>query len=115
MKFSSLRALAALLALAPAAAYAADTNASGTVKQIAVHYEDLNLAQESGAEILISRIEVAAKDACGGTPDTRDLKMRAFFGECMKNTVQKAVASVNSPMVSSVYDGTAKAVEISQR
>lgn len=111
MNLSVSRALAAALLLAaPVAAHAADS-----VKHVTVNYADLNLSQKSGAETLIARIETASKDACGGTPDLRDLKMRDFFASCMKATVAHAVASVNSPMVAAVYNGTEVPVEVSQR
>ncbi|HEV2561602.1 MAG TPA: UrcA family protein [Rhizomicrobium sp.] len=108
------RALIAALAFS-APAYAGDVH--GAVKQVAVHYDDLNISTKSGAHILIARIETASKTACGGAPDIRDLKMRAFFSDCMKSTMDHAVASIPSPMVAAVYNGTAgdEAVQVSQR
>jgi len=107
------RALIAALAFS-APAYAGDVHG---VKQVAVHYDDLNISTKSGAQTLIARIEAASKTACGGVPDIRDLKMHAFFSNCMKSAMDRAVASIPSPMVAAVYNGTAgeEAVQVSQR
>ena len=103
----------ALGLIVPTAALAGQS----AMRQIAVHYDDLNLSQNADARMLIARIETASRSVCGGEPDMRDLKMRDFFRRCVKDTMDQAVASVHSPMVVAVYNGTPMpgAVEVSRR
>ena len=74
-------------------------------KQVAVNYSDLDLSRPAGAEVLITRMRAAAAQACGPAPDIRDLVMSQIYRQCIAESVDRAVASVNSPMVTEVYSG----------
>ena len=74
-------------------------------KQMAVNYADLNISRPTGAEVLITRMRAAAAQACGPAPDIRDLVMSQIYRQCIAESVDRAVASVNSPMVTEVYSG----------
>lgn len=68
-------------------------------KRIVVSTGDLDLSHQAGARVLIARIEAAATKVCGGLPDIRDLERRNIYLKCMDATMDRAVASVNAPVV----------------
>ena len=73
-----------------------------------VGFKDLNLNTPEGAAALYRRIKIAAHDVCAN-PDRYDLsefKLRP----CIDDAVSRAVAQVNSPMLTSLYEAkTSKA------
>lgn len=92
----SLAALAAMSLLAgPALAQPAQTDDSP--RQVAVSYADLNLDTASGQAVLVERIHRAAEVACGGEPDSRDVKATMAYRGCLKHSVETAVAAIPSP------------------
>jgi UrcA family protein len=93
-------AILASLALCFSAVSAADpSSASVTVK-----YADLNIASPSGALVLYERIRAAAQSACSYFWFNTD----ADEVRCVHNTIAKAVAKVNQPALSAVYDAKYK-------
>ena len=70
---------------------------------IKVSYTDLNLSNPAGAKTLLHRIHEAATDICG-EPD-RDLAALIQNQACMKATIDRAVASLNDPMVTALNSG----------
>jgi UrcA family protein len=101
--------------LAAAALMAAAAHASPEVirKDVQVTISDLNLATEAGARAAISRIEVAAKEACGGSPNFSPVYgvapalARSEFNTCRSNAVSAAVKSLPFPMVQKVFASAA--------
>jgi len=90
----SLAALAILtLTAAPALAAPAQTDESAP-RQAAASYADLNLNTPEGQAILVARIHRAAEAVCGPEPDSRDLKRQAPYRQCMKQSVDTAVAAI---------------------
>ena len=87
------------LALAPAAAMAEPD----TVRPVsaAVSYADLDLSTEDGANAVLQRINVAARDMCGGKPIHSPLFPRAAtqFDNCVSDAVDSAVAGLDAPVV----------------
>lgn len=87
------------LALAPAAAMAEPD----TVRPVsaAVSYADLDLSTEDGANAVLQRINVAARDMCGGKPIHSPLFPRAAtqFDNCVSEAVESAVAGLDAPVV----------------
>ena len=92
-----LAAAATLSGAVPALAQTADAVPSVTVK-----YGDLNVGSRAGAQVLLQRIEAAASTACGGAPDTRQLDRWALFEACRRSAVARAVAAVDSPMLTAM-------------
>jgi UrcA family protein len=90
-------ALFAALAALAAGAQAAD------VPQVHVKYGDLNLRTTAGATVLYQRIRGAAGLVCG-VSDTRDLARLAQAKACAAHTVAEAVAAVNAPALTGVYE-----------
>jgi UrcA family protein len=73
--------------------------------QLVVSYGDLDLSGKFGARVLISRLDVAASQVCGGAPVMRDLERTALYRACKHQAMDNAVASVGSPTVSAIYGG----------
>jgi UrcA family protein len=85
----------------------ADTSISGTALQgrSVVYYGDLNIETEADARIMLQRIELAAKKACGGHPtfSTYTGSLDHTFEECRNAAVQRAVKQLGAPVVSRIY------------
>jgi UrcA family protein len=89
----------ALFALA-GAAYADDYYG---VRHVTVHYGDLNLNTEVGAERLFHRIGGAANYVCG--EEGRGLDEQREWEDCYHDAVDRAVDTVHSPLVTSLNKG----------
>ena len=88
------------LASSFSAVSAADPNSAS----VTVKYADLNIASPSGARVLYERIRVAAHTACSYFW----FKTAAHEARCVQNTIAEAVAKVNEPALSAVYDAKYK-------
>jgi UrcA family protein len=66
-----------------------------------VSFHDLNLNSPEGAAALYRRINAAAYEVCG-SPDRYDLS-ELKLNRCVKDAVSRAIAQVNSPMLTSLY------------
>lgn len=108
---------AALLVLA-SSAFIADAHANDSLRtttQIDVFYGDLNLDHPAGAEKMMNRINRAAVRACGGTPDSRDLRERQAFRQCVTTATTSAVRQLNAPLVTALYFGRATNPRVATR
>lgn len=89
-------ALAALTLIAgPALAQSVQADAEAP-RQAAVSFADLNLNSAEGQAALVARIHRAAEAVCGPEPDSRDLKRQPAYRQCMKQSVDTAVAAIPS-------------------
>lgn len=70
-----------------------------------VYYGDLNIVNEQGAKILLQRIELAAKKACGGHAAFSSYtgSLDHTFEECRSEAVQRAVKQLGAYMVTRIY------------
>jgi UrcA family protein len=66
-----------------------------------VSFKDLNLDTPEGAAVLYRRITSAANEVCGN-PDRYDLSQLGLQ-ICIKDAVSRAIAEVNRPMLTSLY------------
>ena len=84
---------AAALALVGTAfqAQAGDINSQ---RQIVVSYDDINIHQPAGARILLTRIDVAARNVCGPTPDMRQLGAWETYRACTKTATDNAMSAL---------------------
>ena len=93
-------AIFAALALSCAA-----VSVAGDVPQTVVKFRDLNLSSPDGATALYGRIKVAAYEVCGSfDTDKRDLTDLTALNTCVHNAVRNAVAKVNEPALSAIYN-----------
>ena len=91
-----------IIALA-AATFATPVLAQSAVK---VGYSDLNLQSRNGARVMMARLNAAAHRACGPAPSIRALGPSKEYNDCVNETVGKAVAALNAPLVTAAYGGT---------
>ena len=89
---SAALALCALQAPAQAAAPNDDTPAK------AVSYSDLNLKKNADVARLFGRIKLAATSVCRPL-EGRDAQRAARFQHCINDSMAKAVAQVDSPLL----------------
>jgi UrcA family protein len=83
-----------------------------------VSYKDLSLTTSAGAETLYKRIQAAAGRVCGSA-ELRELGKMVARKHCIDDAISRAVASVNSPVLTSIYlaktGGTPNQVVASRR
>jgi UrcA family protein len=78
-------------------------------QDVEVRYSSNELVSEAGARGLLARIDHAAMEACGGPPyfnslySTAPLLVKKNFAECHDAAVNRAVATLNSPMLTQVF------------
>ena len=102
-----IAAAVTLFAALTAGAQAAD------VPQIHVKYADLNVGTTAGATVLYQRIRGAADRVCG-VGDNRDLARLGLAKDCAGHAVAEAVAKVNVPALTEVYDVKADRVPVTR-
>jgi UrcA family protein len=79
-----------------------------------VSFRDLDLTREADAKILISRINRAARYVCTGGDGVRNYYMRSSVRSCMQVASSHAIATVDSPLVTALFNQNAK-VKLAQR
>jgi UrcA family protein len=72
-----------------------------TVAHKVVNFEDLNLNSAEGVEMLYRRLRSAAREACAD-PDRYD-RSGVALRPCIDEVMSRAIAQVNSPMLTSLY------------
>ena len=104
-------AMAAVLG-AGAPAHASPDPSDTTTYSRAVRVSDLDLSNEASARALIQRIRTTATHVCtraSGRVATDPLLWTSRnFRDCVQNASDRAVASVNQPMVTALYTGKPK-------
>lgn len=75
-----------------------------------VSFKDLNLNSPEGAAALYGRIKIAANQVCRGW-DNFDLSQMRAAHTCISSAVSRAIADVNSPMLTSLYNEKTSKVE----
>lgn len=93
-------AVALVCALGSAVALASEPS---IVHHVKVKYSDLNMNTIAGANTLYTRIRGAARFACGD--EGRRWEEIRQWNSCYREAVSDAVASVNSPLLTSVHNG----------
>jgi UrcA family protein len=92
-----------IVSLAAAALLSAGVSAQAEEK-VAIHYGDLNLSRSADAKTLLHRFEQASEQVCGGRPMIGNLHAQAIHDACVKEAMDRAVASVRAPLVASLYN-----------
>jgi UrcA family protein len=76
-------------------------------RQKEVFFADLNLNKEAGAAALLKRLTLAARSVCDDKPlGPMNMSHKNSAFACRKATLQKAVADVNHPVVTAMYENT---------
>jgi UrcA family protein len=92
----------AMLASGPITWVANAAQAGEPLPHKVVSFKDLNLSSAEGAAVAYRRIKSAANEVCG-TRDRFDLSQSHTIQICINDAVSRAVAQVNSPMLTSLY------------
>jgi UrcA family protein len=99
----------AMTSVAHSAAPAADKG----FNQVKVEYSDLDLEKEAGAATLLRRLSRAAKNVCGAAHlDVSNFHQKRERVACRMTALQNAVADVNHPIVTALYQNTQSNVSI---
>jgi UrcA family protein len=96
---AALASAACLLGVGAASA----ADAMTTTQQVPVSYRDLDLSTPSGASALYSRIQTAARVACG-FPDSKDLHRDRDARACSDKAISAAVSEVNNPLLTAIHN-----------
>jgi UrcA family protein len=79
------------------------------VGRVAVNYGDLDLKTLGDAQSMLTRLQKAAYQACGGDPRlSQDYslmgpKLERTYRECRSDAVSRAVAAVNAPLLTEIH------------
>jgi UrcA family protein len=88
------------------ATLAISAHADESVAQVparTIHYSDVNLNTQAGAEVLFKRIRRAAELVCGDV-DSRQLKEAAAARACIEQAVIGSIRAVNNPRLTNTYN-----------
>jgi UrcA family protein len=100
-----------VLALVAAGAFAAAGLAQAQMRAetdtMTVRVDDLNLASARGAAIALRRVDQAARTFCGD-PRWHDLGRIQVSGRCRSEMTGRAVAQIAAPLVTALYEKTAR-------
>ncbi|MGA9027822.1 MAG: UrcA family protein [Steroidobacteraceae bacterium] len=96
----SLACLCAMGAAGALPAAAAEPDA----KQTAIRYDDLDIQQAAGAQVLYHRIQAAAQQVCALRMG--DLALKAQERACIEQAIDAAVKNVNSVTLTRLRFGT---------
>jgi UrcA family protein len=70
------------------------------VRHQVVSYADLNLQNSADAAILLGRIQTAAREVCGvRRAPLMPMELRVRFDACAADATARAIADVNSPLL----------------
>ncbi len=92
----------ALSVVALTTAFAAGARA-GELPQVHVNYSGLDLNTPSGAATLYQRIRNAADEVCA-VSGSRELARIAHERACVDHAIAEAVAAVNNPLLTGLYE-----------
>ena len=105
MKISRVACVAVSLGVIGASpAFATDEFATDEAQTVDVHFRDLDLAKNQDAKVLFMRLKDAAEDVCGTTYDAASLFTRLQIKQCQKEAIGGAVAKIDQPLLTAVYD-----------
>lgn len=81
----------------------ASAASSAAAPSVKVSYSDLNLASDSGTQVLYSRIVSAARDVCFARDvDNRDLGALAAARSCVSTAIANAVSTIHNPRLAAL-------------
>lgn len=105
---------AAIAALAGSVALFAGTPDGNVARRsVAVHYQDLNVNSDVGAQRLYARLKSAARRACGEHPD-RDLAAISDYNRCRADALSAAVADVGSRALTALHRSSVSRLELAR-
>jgi len=94
MQVANKLVLAALLLSGSQAAILADE--PGQARSATIGYADLNLAADDGVAVFMTRIHLAAKEVCGGTPLDTTLAVEQSYRNCHQVAMDSVMPQVHA-------------------
>jgi UrcA family protein len=64
---------------------------AGTQKEVVVHYDDLNVATQDGAQVLFTRVQIASAEVCGYQPALSNISAMQAFKACSDAAQARAI------------------------
>jgi UrcA family protein len=110
MIFSAACAIAAAAVAGSALAQGESTAARSIFQEVSVPvtYADLDLASPDGATTMLHRLHDAALDACGAdNGSVAPYKWAVNHSACYHHSMDRAVAALDAPTVTQLYNGGA--------
>ena len=72
---------------------------------VAVKYGDLDLNTRHGSVVMLNRLHVAALNACGANEFSfAEVRRAVAQSACFENSMTRAVADVDAPLVTQLYN-----------
>ena len=112
--------VAAIGLIAAAQGATAAQHAEVTIRQVTVQYGDLDLGTSTDARVLLTRLQRAAKRACGNPASNPDYsmifaKLERAWQVCHRDAVAKAVAEVDASLLTDLHrnEGTQRLARVS--
>jgi UrcA family protein len=93
--------LAASLAAGPA--FATGLGGPPQPQSIVAYRSGPSLSTRAGADRVLSRIENAASEVCGGPPLPIELNLTERYDRCDENAISAAVSKADSPQLARAY------------
>jgi len=76
--------------------------------EMAVSYQDLNLANAADVHVLYRRLKAAASEVCGNVP-AQELQRHLAFERCYNAALESAVTQINLPQLQAMFQSDAAA------
>ena len=89
-----LKSLSCASVFAVSCALSAQAGQVDQPRQTLVRYDDINVHESAGANMLLGRIEAATRRVCGPAPDQIQLGAWGAYRSCMMTARDHAVASL---------------------
>jgi UrcA family protein len=94
------------LPAAPDASAARPASSQTTLNEpakVVVRYGDLNLSSDAGAEVLLRRLEQAARQVCGDPRERRPLAEISVILRCNAQSLERAIEAVGAQKLTAAY------------
>lgn len=103
VRTNAVRAAWIMFTFAPMVMLYNAARADESVATRVVSFKDLNINSPEGAAVLYGRIKRAANEVCGNW-NSNDLSRLHTLQTCIDGSVSRAVAQVNSPILTNLYN-----------
>ena len=105
-KFAGIAVCMAVSAASAAVAEPASVSDQGFVTAVKVQYQDADTRTPDGVRKILARLRSAAEDVCGG--DDLLVRTGARYQACVEETLAKAGAALDAPMLTAAIAGHAR-------
>ena len=82
------------------------------VPRVTVAYDDVNIASPRGADVVLARIVMAARQVCESGSGMRGVRNAQDIRQCIRSATQAAVRDSNAPQLTALFQQRAAADQI---